>query len=104
METTDYIEKSDILVDMESHDIIFDEESGDIAVGRSADQEAQLLVLCAPGDMYRYPATGVGLSRYVHSIIKKTDLAKRLEEQFLNDGKKISEAQLQNNILRLSFA
>ena len=45
--------------------------------------------LCAPGKNYRYPTTGVDITRYVNTVVNYTDMQSRLKEQFLADHKEL---------------
>lgn len=75
---------------------IYSSKETDLSVNYSDDQAAQLLSICNPGNSYRYPTTGVGITRYVNSVISHTDFADKLETQFENDGKRIIEADFDN--------
>lgn len=80
---------------------VYSSKSTDITVNYSDDQAAQLLSICAPGNSYRYPTTGVGIAHYINSVISHTDFAERLEAQFENDGKRIVEAEFDNTSCNL---
>lgn len=71
---------------------IYSSKETDISIDYSDDQAAQLLSICNPGNHYRYPIVGVGMTHYINSVISHTDFAQKLESQFENDGKRIIEA------------
>ena len=75
---------------------IYSSKETDINVGYSDNQAAQLLSICNPGNSYRYPTSGVGITRYVNTVISHTDFAERLESQFESDDKRIVEANFDN--------
>ena len=75
---------------------IYSSKETDISINYSDDQAAQLLSICNPGNSYRYPTTGVGITRYINSVIGHTDFADRLESQFEGDGKRLMEANFDN--------
>lgn len=72
--------------------IIFGGGEMDIVTEESHDQEAQLLSLCAPGNLYRFPISGIDAFKYVNSVPSLTDLGPNIVEQFEADGKSISAA------------
>lgn len=75
---------------------IYSSKETDLSINYSDDQSAQLLSICNPGNSYRYPTTGVGITQYINSVISHTDFAEKLENQFENDGKRIVEADFDN--------
>lgn len=75
---------------------IYSSKETDLSINYSDDQAAQLLSICNPGNSYRYPTTGVGITQYINSVISHTDFAEKLENQFENDGKRIVEADFDN--------
>ena len=58
----------------------------DLGVGISDEQSAQLISLCAPGKYYRYPLSGVDITKYVNTVVGHTDLSKRISEEFGKDS------------------
>lgn len=58
----------------------------DLCVGASDEQAAQLISLCAPGKYYRYPLSGVDITKYVNTVVRHTDLSKRISEEFSDDS------------------
>lgn len=80
---------------------IYSAKSTDISVNYSDDQASQLLSLCAPGKSYRYPTTGVGISKYLNCVVDHSNLFKVLEEQFNADYKPIQEADFDNETCKL---
>lgn len=58
----------------------------DFNIGISDEQAAQLLSLCAPGKYYRYPISGIDITKYVNTIVKYTDFAERISNEFGDDN------------------
>lgn len=77
--------------------MIFSAKESDLAVGTSDNQSAQLLAICAPCKNYRYPTTGIDITKYLHSIVPYTDLNKKIDEQYKSDGKNIHSADFDNH-------
>lgn len=48
-------------------------------------QNRNLLLRCVPSNNYRYPTSGVGLIRYLHSNLSRTGLADKLQSEFEAD-------------------
>ena len=80
---------------------IYSSKSTDISINYSDDQASQLLTLCAPGKSYRYPTTGVGITKYLNCIVAHSDLHKVLEAQFDADNKPIQDADFDNETCKL---
>lgn len=80
---------------------IYSAKSTDISINFSDDQASQLLSLCAPGNSYRYPTTGVGITNYLNCVVAHSDLDKVLESQFMGDDKPIQNAEFDNEICKL---
>lgn len=56
------------------------------AVNISANiQNRNLLLQCIPSNCYRFPTSGVGLVRFLHSNLSQTTLAKTLQDEFKAD-------------------
>lgn len=68
----------------------------DLKIDYSDYQASQLLSLCAPGKYYRYPTTGVGITKYLNAVIEHTDLQEVLAVQFDKDNKPIKSADFDN--------
>lgn len=75
---------------------IYSSKITDLNINYSDDQASQLLSLCAPGKSYRYPTTGVGITKYLNAVIDHTDLQDVLEAQFSGDNKPIISADFDN--------
>ena len=71
---------------------VYSSKESDIFVDYSDNQAAQILSLCAPGNHYRYPILGIGITNYLNSVVTHTDLPEVIEAQFLADKKPIQEA------------
>lgn len=80
---------------------IYSLKSTDISVNYSDDQASQLLTLCAPGKSYRYPTTGVGITKYLNCVVAHSDLQQVLEAQFNADNKPIQDAYFDNETCKL---
>lgn len=80
---------------------IYSSKVTDLNVNYSDDQASQLLSLCAPGKSYRYPTTGVGITKYLNAVIDHTDLHDVLETQFSGDNKSIISADFDNKSCNL---
>lgn len=75
---------------------IYQAEDIDFEIGQGDDQSAQLLARCAPGKYYRYPTSGVDLTKYIGSVVEHSDITDRLSNEFDRDNKSISEASFNN--------
>lgn len=75
----------------------------DIEVNFSDDQSAQLLSLCLPGNYYRYPTTGIGITKYLNSVISHTDLTEILQTQFELDNRSLEEAEFDTDTGKLTI-
>lgn len=80
-----------------SRAVITSAKDADFTIGNSDSQSAQLLARCAPGKYYRYPTTGLDLTKYINSVVEHTDMASQLVKQFTSDSKQISEAEFDSN-------
>lgn len=80
---------------------IYSSKATDISINYSDDQASQLLTLCAPGKSYRYPTTGVGITKYLNCVVAHSNLYKNLETQFDMDGKPLQEAEFDNETCKL---
>lgn len=76
----------------------------DFSIGDSDSQSAQLLARCAPGKYYRYPTTGLDLTKYINSVVEHTDMVDSLVSQFKSDSKQISEAEFDSSTGDLQVA
>ena len=77
--------------------IIYSAKNEDFSVGNSDSQSAQLLTLCAPGSYYRYPTTGLDLTKYINSVAEHTDITSKLVSEFKSDSKQVSEADFDSS-------
>lgn len=75
---------------------IYSSKNTDISVSYSDDQASQLLSICAPGNSYRHPTAGVGITKYLNSVVDYSDLKDVLEKQFMDDNKPIYTADFDN--------
>lgn len=69
----------------------------DFKIGDGDSQSAQLLARCAPGKYYRFPTSGVDLTKYINSVVEHTLLTDSLVSEFRKDYKNISEASFDNS-------
>lgn len=77
--------------------VFYQAEAVDFQIGEGENQSAQLLARCAPGKYYRFPTTGVDLTKYIGSVVEHTDLSKVLQDEFEYDQKNITEADFNNS-------
>lgn len=77
--------------------IISSAKKTDFTIGNSDSQSAQLLARCAPGKFYRYPTTGLDLTKYINSVVEHTDMVESLVSQFKSDSKQITEAEFDSS-------
>lgn len=75
---------------------IYQADDIDFEIGNGDNQSAQLLARCAPGKYYRYPTSGVDLTKYIGSVVEHSDLKEKLSDEFDRDNKNISEASFDN--------
>lgn len=68
----------------------------DLEVSFSDNQAAQLLSLNGPGHYYRYPTSGVGITKYLNAVISHSNLFEKLEEQFEKDSRILDSAEFDN--------
>lgn len=85
---------------------VYSAKESDIFVDYSDNQSAQMLSLCAPGNSYRYPTLGIGITSYLNCVVEHTDLSDIMEKQFLSDSKPIQEASFDSETgdLTLNFS
>ena len=85
---------------------VYSAKESDIFVDYSDNQSAQMLSLCAPGNSYRYPTLGIGITSYLNCVVEHTDLSDIMEKQFLSDSKPIQEASFDSETgdLTLDFS
>lgn len=93
-----------VLVNINSYQLQFDDETGECMLWSSnvsdvinADanpQNKDMLLQCNPTNNYRYPLSGVGFVKYVHSIPQQTDLAVVLDREFEADGTPVINADM----------
>lgn len=75
----------------------------DLVVNASLKQNKNLLLLTRMGNLYRYPLTGVGLLDFLHSNFENTDLAEKLQSEFIHDGMVIVNASLNTDTNELNL-
>lgn len=80
-----------------SRAIIVSAKDADFTIGESDSQSAQLLARCAPGKYYRYPTTGLDLTKYINSVVEHTDMTTQLVKQYSADSKQITEAEFDSS-------
>lgn len=76
-----------------SRAVIASAKDADFTIGNSESQSVQLLARCAPGKYYRYPTTGLDLTKYINSVVEHTDMTTELVKQYSSDSKQIIEAE-----------
>lgn len=75
----------------------------DLVINASLKQNKNLLLLTRMGNLYRYPLTGVGLLDYLNSNFTNTNLAEKLQSEFVNDGMVIVNASLNTDTNELNL-
>lgn len=76
---------------------IYNGENIDFNIAPANAQNKNMLLLCVPGNNYRYPLTGVGLVRFINSNIDYTNLSAVLQREFSNDGVQVIAASYDHN-------
>ena len=71
---------------------IYAESESDVSIVKANRQNANLMLKCIPTNNYRYPTTGVGLIRWMHSRMNNASLADILMREFEADGVKVNDA------------
>lgn len=72
---------------------LYASSQSDFNIIKAGRQNANCLLACFPGGNYRYPLTGVGLTRWINSNnVASTSLTKVLQEEFSADGVTIRNA------------
>lgn len=67
-------------------------------------QNANCLLACFPGTLYRYPLTGVGLARWINSTnVQGTNLTKIIQDEFEADGATIRNASFNYDTKQLEL-
>lgn len=61
---------------------IYSSTSTDFVVGECDNQNANTLTLCNPGNYYRFPMVGIGVTDYLNSIVARTSLGSKMLDQF----------------------
>lgn len=72
---------------------LYNGENMDFVISNANAQNKNFMLLCVPGNCYRYPVTGVGLVRYLNGNIESSDLADVLKTEFSNDGVYVLDAE-----------
>lgn len=87
------VSTSDYLIQIVNGDAwIWSYQSSDFVNTNANFQNRNLLLQCVPSNSYRYPVTGVGLVRYLHSNLNQSDLADRLQSEFKADKVTVKNA------------
>lgn len=76
----------------EGNAYLWSDADSDLNNVRANIQNRNLLLRCIPSNSYRYPTSGVGLIRYLHSTLSQSDLADRLQSEFKADKVSIKNA------------
>lgn len=80
---------------------IYSSKYTDFLIDFSDNQAARLLSLNGPGKYYRYPLTGVEITKYLNCVVPHSDLNDVLEEQFKQDSKPLKSAEFDNTTCNL---
>lgn len=68
--------------------------STDLRIGAALRQNEVFLLKAAPGTLYQYPTSGVGLIDFLHGNFENTGLATRLQREFESDRMTINSAYM----------
>lgn len=71
---------------------IWSNQNSDLINVNANFQNRNLMLQCVPSNAYRYPVSGVGLVRYLHSNLSQSDLADRLQSEFKADKVTVKNA------------
>lgn len=71
---------------------IYSGKESDLEIDNSDNQSAKILMLCAPGKLYRYPITGISIYDYLNGVIAHSDIAEKIKEQFDGEERNVIEA------------
>lgn len=74
--------------------LVYSGNETDFEIKAALRQNEVFLLKAAAGNLYRHPATGVGLIDFLHGNFENTGLAAKLQQEFENDGMIISEAYM----------
>lgn len=85
---------NDILLD-KNYDLAIS-PLGDLAVGVSDSQQAQLLLLSAPGEWKEHPTKGVGMHNFLEHH-NSGHLARRVHEVLTADGMRVDKISIDDN-------
>lgn len=70
--------------------------NNDLLFGESDNQSAKLLSLCGPGNNYRYPISGVGITDYINTVIGDSNLGQRMIDEFSGNNTPVISANFDN--------
>lgn len=73
---------------------VYSGEDTDFVIEPALRQNEMFLLKSFAGNLYQYPATGVGLLDFLHSSLENTSLAAKLQSEFENDGMIINSAYM----------
>lgn len=76
---------------------IYSGKETDLDIDFSDNQSARILMLCAPGKLYRYPVTGISIYDYLNGVIAHSDIAKKINEEFGAEDRNVIEAYFDSN-------
>lgn len=67
--------------------------TADLTVDKARHQNSLMTLICIPGNYHRFPASGVGLYRYLHDRTLAADFGERVQNEFTNDGVTVTDLQ-----------
>ena len=79
---------NDILLS-DINDLTFSD--GDFAVGESAAQEIENIIIASPGNWFEFPLVGCSVYNYIASPGDGEALRNSIQQQLLTDGKQVSD-------------
>lgn len=82
---------------------LYSGQQKDFLTGPSDNQSVQLLAMCDAGKNYRYPTSGIGITKYIGAVIIHSDLASKIQNQYQADGRYIQNANFDNETCTLDL-
>lgn len=74
--------------------LLFSADETDFIIKPSLEQTKIFLLKASAGNLYQHMTTGVGLIRYLHGNFENSNLASKLQQEFLADGMIIKNAYM----------
>lgn len=71
--------------------VVYNGQTIDLEIIPAYNQNTDLLLICAPGNNYRYPTSGVNIQTWLNGNVHKQQYLERLKDEFYKDGVIINE-------------